>query len=200
MAPFVHHTIPPQRAKWSVDRFLLANIVTNHCLRFCFSGNSCTFFLCFFLVDSTGTVCVSFPCYLYLYAVSPYERPLCALLLTSQHSNQIVLRIISGHGLSCLFKIPPLKMRMFLFMPIICCTLRLTGSCKENLNTTETSLCCLWLILLILNLLAHCTVFFKSYWMFVRNSRLHLMLLFCAGKTGELCCLMGGWVSTIFIH
>lgn len=52
---------------------------------------------------------------LFVYSLSHviYICVFCALLLTSQHSNQIVIRIISSHSL-CLFKFPSLKMRMFL--------------------------------------------------------------------------------------
>lgn len=61
------------------------------------------------------------------------SKATCALLLTSQHWDQTVLRIISGHGLQCLFKITPLKLRMFTqTMPVGCSTLPLTGNCKEN--------------------------------------------------------------------
>lgn len=59
---------------------------------------------------------------------------------------------------------------------------------------------CVWPILFVLKSLALCTVLLKSYRMFVRTNRLHSMLLFFAGKAGELYCLIGGWMSTVFIH
>lgn len=65
-----------------------------------------------------------------------------------------------------------------------------------KLNTTEMSQCCLTNVFdqyfFILKPLAHCTVSFKSYRMFVRMSRPHSMLLFFAGKNGKLYCLLGG--------
>lgn len=186
--------------------FLQASVVIHHCLHFVFQEICAEIVFSCMQIHQVLFVCslshVIYICMLWV----PMKawKATCALLLTSQHENQIVLRIISGQALWCLFRITPLKMRMFMrITPIGCRTLRLTGNCNENqtflwekkLNTTEMSQCCLtdtfyWKIIRSL----HC-VLFKSYRMFVRTKRLHL-----AGETGELCCLRGGWVSTIFIH
>lgn len=61
------HTIPPQCVNCM---FRQAYIVRNHCLHL-FSGNRCTFV--FSCMQIQQVLSVSFPCYLYLYAVSPCE-------------------------------------------------------------------------------------------------------------------------------
>lgn len=45
-----------------------------------------------------------------------------------------LLRIISGHVLKCLFKITPLKMRMFIQITPTSCRTLLTRDCKEDLT------------------------------------------------------------------
>lgn len=127
--------------------FLLANC--QNCLHFyCFQE---TVFVCRFNRYCSCIFCpMLFKCRCRIVAVKAWKAT-CAPLLTSRHSNQTVLRIVSGRRLQCLYKLPPAGNENVYTACYASWFLYTLSDRKPKricfwilkLNTTEMSQCCL---------------------------------------------------------